>query len=422
MIETFRLTTLPNGLRIASEPMPHLLTSAVGVWVDVGTRHERAEVNGVSHLLEHMAFKGTATRSAKQIAEAVEDVGGQLNAYTSREHTAYHARILADDLPLATEILADIVRHSTLDQAELERERKVVLEEIGQVEDTPDDLVFDLWQETAYPDQPLGRSILGPPEIVEGMPRAVLAEHMRRNYGPEQMILVAAGQVDHGRLVDLGERWFGDLERTEVGPFGKGAYAGGDLREERELEQVHLVLGVEGLTCHDPDIYALNLYSSIIGGGMSSRLFQEVREKRGLAYSVFSFVNAFPDTGTFGVYAGTGESDLAELGRVLTGELAASATAIGEDELVRAKAQAKAGLLMGLEHCAAVCEDAARHLLTYGRRLPKAEILGRIEAVTLADIRRVAERMFQKPSPSVTALGPCRQLQDHDRLAERLRH
>ncbi|WP_027133085.1 M16 family metallopeptidase [Geminicoccus roseus] len=422
MTETFRLTTLANGMRIASEPMPHLLTSAVGVWVDVGTRHEHESVNGVSHLLEHMAFKGTETRSAKQIAESIEDVGGSLNAYTSREHTAYHARIMGGDLPLATEILADIVEHSTLDQEELERERKVVLEEIGQVEDTPDDLVFDLWQETAYPDQPLGRSILGPPEIVEAMPRQVLAEHMQRNYAPEQMILVATGQVEHDRLVELGQRWFGDLPRSPAEPFAKAEYRGGDLREDRELEQVHLVLGVEALTCHDPDIYALNLYSSIMGGGMSSRLFQEVREKRGLAYSVFSFVNAFPDTGTFGVYAGTGEGDLDELARVLTDELAGSADRISEVELVRAKAQAKAGLLMGLEHCAGVCEDAARHLLTYGRRIPRDEILSRIDAVTHDDIRRVARRMFQAPKPAVTALGPCRKLPEHDLLAARLRH
>jgi predicted Zn-dependent peptidase len=421
MSETFRLTTLANGMRIASEPMPHLMTSAVGVWVDVGTRHEQESVNGVSHLLEHMAFKGTQTRSAKEIAESVENVGGQLNAYTSREHTADHARILGGDLPLATEILADIVEHSTLDPAELERERKVVLEEIGQVEDTPDDLVFDLWQETAYPDQPLGRSILGPPEVVEAIPRHALAEHMRRHYGPEQMILVAAGQVEHARLEDLGQQWFGDLERSAPEPFAKAEYRGGDLREERDLEQVHLVLGVEALTCHDPDIYALNLYSSIMGGGMSSRLFQEVREKRGLAYSVFSFVNAFPDTGTFGVYAGTGEGDLDELSRVLTDELAGSAEAIDEAELVRAKAQAKAGLLMGLEHCAGVCEDAARHLLTFGRRIPRDEILRRIEAVTHDDIKRIARRLFADPQPSVTALGPCAKLLDHAALTARLR-
>ncbi|HEX2529234.1 MAG TPA: pitrilysin family protein [Geminicoccus sp.] len=422
MTENFRLTTLPNGMRIASEQMPHLMTSAVGVWVDVGTRHEHESVNGVSHLLEHMAFKGTETRSAKDIAEAVENVGGQLNAYTSREHTAYHARILAEDLPLATEILADIVEHSTLDQTELERERKVVLEEIGQVEDTPDDLVFDLWQETAYPDQALGRSILGPPEIVGSMPRQALADHMRRHYGPEQMILVAAGQVEHERLEELGQRWFGDLQRSAVDPFVKADYRGGDLREERELEQVHLVLGLEALTCHDPDIYVLNLYSSIMGGGMSSRLFQEVREKRGLAYSVFSFVNAFPDTGTFGVYAGTGEGDLDELARVLTDELAGSTDSITEVELVRAKAQAKAGLLMGLEHCAGVCEDVARHLLTFGRRIPRDEILRRIDAVTHDDLKRVAKRLFANPVPSVTALGPCSKLLDHDKLAARLRH
>lgn len=422
MTEGFRLTTLPNGLRIASEPMPHLLTSAVGVWVDVGTRHEAPDVNGVSHLLEHMAFKGTTSRTAKQIAEAVEDVGGQLNAYTSREHTAYHARILGEDLPLATEILADILEHSTLEAEELERERKVVLEEIGQVEDTPDDLVFDLWQETAYPGQPLGCSILGPPEIVAGMSRDAIQGYMRRHYGPEQMILVATGRVEHDRLVELGERWLGGLARRPAEPFLPATYQGGDRREDRELEQVHLVLGVEAFGNHDPDIYALNLFSSILGGGMSSRLFQEVREKRGLAYSVFSFVNAFPDTGTFGVYAGTGADDLDELSRVLADELAGAGDAVVEAELARAKAQSRAGLLMGLEHCGAVCEDVARHLLTYGRRIPRDEILARIDAVTLDDIRRVGARLFREPQPSVTALGPCGKLMDHDRLAHRLKH
>jgi predicted Zn-dependent peptidase len=283
MSDQHRLTTLPNGLRVVTEAMPRLETAALGVWVDVGTRYEPAEINGVAHLLEHMAFKGTRRRSARAIAEEIERVGGSLNAYTSREHTAYYARILAGDTELAADILADILQHSTFDAAELEKERHVVLQEIGQVKDTPDDLVFDLLQEASYPDQPMGRAILGPEEIVRSMPREALVAYMARHYGPERLVFSAAGKIEHERLVDLAGRLFGELPATKGEPAPMARYRGGTRVERRpDLEQVHLCLAVEGVPYRHEDHFALQVLSTALGGGMSSRLFQEARENRGL--------------------------------------------------------------------------------------------------------------------------------------------
>ena len=304
--DTVRITTLPNGLRVVSESMPRLQTASVGVWVDVGARYEPAEVNGVAHLLEHMAFKGTTTRSARAIAEEIERVGGSLNAYTSREHTAYYARILAGDVDLAADLLADILQHSSFDPAELEKERHVVLQEIGQVRDTPDDLVFDLLQEASYPDQPMGRAILGPEEIVASMPREALLDYMARHYGPARLVFSGAGKVEHDRLVDLASRLFGELPAAAGEPAEPARYQGGTRVERRpDLEQVHLCLAVEGVPYHDPDHFALQVLSTALGGGMSSRLFQEARENRGLCYSISTFGSSHADTGLLGVYAGT---------------------------------------------------------------------------------------------------------------------
>ena len=301
------ITTLASGLRIATATMTNVETASVGVWVDVGARYEAAEVNGVAHMLEHMAFKGTQQRSARGIAEAIENVGGQLNAYTSREQTAYYARVLADDVPLAVDLLADILQHSVFDEEELARERGVVVQEIGQVRDTPDDLVFDQFQETAFPGQALGRSILGPPEVIAAMPRTALIDYMARHYGPKRMVLAAAGKIEHARVVELGERLFGELPAASDDQGEPAEYRGGERREERDLEQAHLLLGLPAFAYTDDDFYALQVLSAMLGGGMSSRLFQEVREKRGLAYSIFSFASCYRDTGFLGIYAGTGE-------------------------------------------------------------------------------------------------------------------
>ena len=407
-----RLTVLGNGLRVVSETMPRIETASIGVWIDVGTRHEAAEVNGVAHLLEHMAFKGTKRRNAQRIAEEIEDVGGSLNAYTSRDHTAFYARILPEDLALAADILGDILTESTFDAEELEKERHVVLQEIGEVEDTPSDWVFDLLQEAAYPDQPLGRTILGPAETVEAMPREALFAFMGAHYDPRRMIVAASGKVEHDEVVELAGRHFGKLLQRVTPEVAPGRYRGDSLLVARDLEQVHLCLALDAFGYQDPDLFPLQVFAAALGGGMSSRLFQEAREKRGLCYSVFAFAAQHADAGTLGVYAGTGEAEVPELMRVVAAETTALANAIAPAELARAKAQLKAGTLMGLEGCFAVCEDMARQHLMYGERLSSAEVVRRIDAVDEAAIARIGRRLLSAPRPALAAVGPKAGLPD----------
>ena len=422
MTQDTQITTLDNGLRVASVAMPSVQTASIGVWIDAGARHERPEINGVAHMLEHMAFKGTERRTARVIAEEIENVGGQLNAYTSRENTAYYARVLADDLPLAADILADILQHSTFEPEELERERGVILQEIGQTLDTPDDLIFDLFQETAFPGQSLGRSILGPAEIVSTMTRDQLTGYMGEHYAPKRMVLSAAGKVEHERLVDLGARLFQKLPATttEAADVEAGQYARGDLRKKRDLEQVHLILGLPAFSYIDDDFYALQVLSAMLGGGMSSRLFQEVREKRGLAYSVFSFAACYRDTGVFGIYAGTGEQETAELVPVLCDELTALMNNATDEELARARAQLKASMMMGLESCFAQSEDIARQLLIFGRRIPQEETIAEIDAVDAEAIKRVGRRLIEGTRPSLAAIGPVDRMPGMDEVERRL--
>jgi len=415
---TVQVTTLENGLRVATDDMPGLESTAVGIWVDVGARYEAPEENGISHLLEHMAFKGTEKRTARGIAEEIESVGGHLNAYTSREHTAYYARVLKEDVELGVDILADILQHPTFDAEELAKEREVVVQEIGQSEDTPDDLVFDRLQEVAYPDQPMGRSILGTAEGVRGFDSSVLSGYMGRHYRASRMVLSASGRVDHDALVDLAREKFGGLKHGTNGVAPQALYAGGDTREGRDLEQVHICLGFDGLRYDDPDFYPLQIFSTLFGGGMSSRLFQEVRESRGLCYSVFSFASAYHDGGLFGIYAGTGAKEVAELVPVVCDELAKVATTVTEAEIARARAQAKASILMSLESPSGRTEQLARHILIFGREIPPDELKRKVDAVDAASIRRVAERLA-KSKPSVAALGPIDKLEDYGRIAAR---
>ncbi|MCB1885339.1 MAG: insulinase family protein [Geminicoccaceae bacterium] len=392
--------------------MPRIETASLGVWIDVGTRHETAETNGVAHLLEHMAFKGTERRTARGIAEEIEDVGGSLNAYTSRDHTAFYARILPDSLPLAADLLGDILTASTFDAEELEKERGVVLQEIGEVEDTPSDWVFDLLQEAAYPDQPLGRPILGPEAIVEAMPRDALFAFMGAHYDPRRMIVAASGKVEHEEVVELARRHFGGLAQRATPDPAPGSYAGGSLLVARDLEQVHLCLALDAFGYEDPDLFALQVFAAALGGGMSSRLFQEAREKRGLCYSVFAFAAQHAGAGTLGVYAGTGEAEVPELLNVVAAETQALAAGANAAELARAKAQLKAGTLMALEGCFAVCEDMARQHLMYGERLSAAEIVRRIDAVDESAIARVGRRLLASARPALAAVGPQAGLPD----------
>ncbi len=415
-----RVSTLPNGLRVATESVAHLETASLGLWVDVGARRETEETNGLSHLLEHMAFKGTERRSARDIAEEIEAVGGHLNAYTSRESTAYYAKVMKEDVPLALDLLADIVQHSVFDAAELDRERTVVMQEIAQVHDTPDDLVFDRFQAAAYPDQPMGRSILGPAERVARYSREDLAAYMAAHYSAPRMVLAAAGRIDHDSLAAAAEAAFTALPAPAAGlPPEKAVYGGEDLRAVRDLEQVHLVVGFDGIAHDDPDYYAVQVLSTLLGGGMSSRLFQEIRERRGLAYTVFSFASSYADGGLFGFYAGAGADRIAELVPAAADETMKTCAGVTADEVSRARVQLKAGLLMSLESTQACCERLGRHLQIFGRPIPVAEMAARIDAVDVASVERVANRLLRGRRPAVAALGPIEGLESHDSIAAR---
>ena len=415
-----RVTTLANGLRVVSEEMPWVETVSLGVWVDVGTRNEPAAINGVAHLLEHMAFKGTERRSARLIAEEIENVGGHLNAYTSREQTAFYAKVLKEDVPLGVDILSDILQHSTFDAAELERERTVIIQEIGQAADTPDDVIFDRFQEQAYPDQAMGRPVLGEAEIIKTIGRDAVAGYMNQHYAADRMVLSAAGALDHDRLVELAQRHFTDLPTYRGEPVEAARYQGGDQREDKDLEQVHLVLGFPGVSYADDDYYTASTLSTILGGGMSSRLFQEIREKRGLVYTVYSFASSYADGGIFGVYAGTGEDEVEELMPVLCDEIVKSADTMTEAEVARARAQLKASILMGLESTSARCEHVASQLLIYGRPIEARELVRKIDEVDLGAVRRLAKRIFAG-APTFTALGPIAKVEGFDRILDRLK-
>jgi len=416
---TVQQATLANGLRIVTDRIDTVDTASLGLWVDVGTRHEAPEVNGAAHFLEHMAFKGTERRSARAIAEEIEAVGGHLNAYTSRESTAYYAKVLKEDVALALDILADILLHSSFDPTEFERERTVILQEIGQANDTPDDIIFDHFQERAFPDQAMGRPVLGSPEIIRRLSRDSVIAYLRDHYGAARMVLSASGNLDHDRFVALAEELLSAMPAERLVTTEPARYIGGEHRQGRDLEQLHLVLGFPGLPLGDPDYYAASVLSTAFGGGMSSRLFQEVREKRGLVYTIHSFAHSFRDGGLFGIYAGTGEAEAGELVPVLCEETMRLADGLTEIELARAKAQMKAGLLMSLESTGARCEQMAQHMLIYDTPFDPADLVRRVEAVDNAAIGRVVAGWRAAP-PTLAALGPVGQLEDFERLRARL--
>ncbi len=400
-----RVSTLANGMRVATDPMDHVETVSVGVWVEAGSRFEAATVNGISHFLEHMVFKGTRRRDARAIAEEIETVGGHLNAHTSREYTAFYAKVLKDNVGLAIDIIADILQNATLDADELSRERTVVIQEIMQAQDTPDDIIFDRFQECAFPGQALGRSVLGSPELIGEMTRDVLVRYRTQHYGAPRMILAAAGRIDHDALVEMATAAFAQMPDCVADAREPAHYRGGDWREERDLEQTHLVFGFEGLGFRDPDFYGMSVLSTLLGGGMSSRLFQEAREKRGLVYSIYSFPASYTDIGLFGIYAGTGETEAEELVPLLCTEMRSVAAKIGAEELDRARTQLKAGLLMSLESTSARCEQLARQLMVFDRPVPLSETVARIDAVDRDAVIRTARRLLAS-TPTLAALGP----------------
>ena len=413
-------TVLNNGLTVVTDRMPHLKTAALGVWIKTGSRSERLEQNGITHLLEHMAFKGTATRSARQIAEEIEAVGGELNAATSIEHTNYYARVLAEDVPLAVDMLADILQNSAFDAEELRREQHVILQEIGAAADTPEDKAFDLFQSTAWPDQAIGRPILGTPEQVQAYKSSDLNAYLAERYRGPDMVLAAAGAVDHDQLVALAEERFGSFSGEEAAPDEHATYKGGETRLVKDLMEAQVLIGFEGRPYKSKDYYTIQILASILGGGMSSRLFQEIREKHGLCYAIYSFHWAFSDTGLFGLHAATSKEDLPALMPMILDELRAAGETIGDEEVNRARAQIRAGLMMALESPAARAGQIARQILVHRRVLSMDEVSAKIEAVTAADIRRVARETFLGTTPTLTAVGPVDNLLSAEDIANSL--
>lgn len=387
--------------------MPSLKSASIGIWVMAGGRHERLEQNGIAHFLEHMAFKGTTTRSSLQIAEAIEDVGGYINAYTSREMTAYYVRVLGQDVPLGLDVISDILLNPTFEPDEIEIERGVILQEIGQALDTPDDVIFDWLQEAAYPDQPIGRTILGPEERVKAFSRDDLAGFVKERYGPEQMILSAAGDVDHDALVKAATALFGHLPARESAPEVPASFVGGVHRVEKDLEQAHFALCFDGPSYKDDAIYTSQVLASTLGGGMSSRLFQEVREKRGLCYTIFAQAGAFSDGGTTTIYAGTSGEKLPELAAITAREIRRAAEDMSEAEVARARAQMKAGLLMGLESPSSRAERLARMISIWGRIPDLAETIAKVDDVSRVDVAEMAASMAQASNLSLATYGPA---------------
>jgi predicted Zn-dependent peptidase len=414
------LTRLSSGLSVVTDRMPHLESASLGIWIGSGSRDEALDEHGISHLLEHMAFKGTKRRNARQIAEEIEAVGGDLNAATSAESTTYYARVLKPDVPLALDVLSDILSQPTFDAEELRREQNVIVQEIGATEDAPDDLVFDRLQETAFPKQPVGRSILGTPESVRSFNPTRLRGYLSRNYRAPDMIVAAAGAVEHTAVVAEVERRFASFAGPAAPVPQPAHFHGGTRVETRDLEQVHIALALQGVPVRDEQLYSLQVFTSVLGGGMSSRLFQEVREKRGLCYTINAFHMPYSDTGLFALYAGTDEADAPELMRVVIDQISNATETLNGTEVARAKAQLKTGLLMALESSEARIGQLGRQMLAYGRPIPLDEIVGKVDAVTVDGARAAGRMLIRRSPPAIAALGPGTGLESTAAIAESL--
>ena len=414
-----KISTLDNGLRIVSHYMPAVESVTFGVWNAVGCRDENEEINGIAHFLEHMAFKGTKTKSALQIMEKIDSVGGYINAYTSEEITAYWVKLLATDLHIGIDIIADILQNSTFEPKELERERGVILQEIGMYLDDPAQMVGDYWQRTAFPDQPIGRLILGKKEIIQSIQREKIVNFMENHYHPKKMVVSAAGKINHEEFVEQIMNSMNNLPQGKIDNRIKATYKGGEYREEKDLEQVHLVLGFEGLNCHDDDYDALRVYSAIMGKGGSSRLFQEIREKRGLVYGIGAGSEFFSDTGTFQVIAGTGKNEIKELLPVLCEELINSPKNLKEQEIEKSKAQLKTSTLMSIESTMANAMTSAYELLHYEKLVDLDEKIEKINKVTKSSIETVANKLFTS-TPTISSIGPIKNLETINQIQNRL--
>ena len=411
--------SLKSGLTLITDYIDTVETVSVGMWNKVGARNEHERVNGVAHLLEHMAFKGTKTRSALDIAKEVEMVGGAVNAYTSREVTAYYMKVLKEDIALSIDIISDILQNSAFDSKELDRERGVILQEIGMYQDTPDDVVFDKWQEVAYPNQPMGRSILGKSDIIKTISRDQVDEFMKSFYRPDKMVFSVSGNFHEEQVLEFVEKNFDKLPNGQDNHSPKSIYKGGEFRQEKDLEQVNIILGFEGVDFYSDLYYPTAVYSTVLGSGMSSRLFQEIREKRGLVYSVSSYTSSFSDSGIFGIYAGTGQKEVKELIPVLCDQLNFCAKNFTSEELQRAKAQFKASLLMGQESTSRRCRSNASKYLMHNKIISHEDIISKIDAIQHDDLEKARINIL-KSKITLSSIGPVQNLENLENVKNRI--
>lgn len=416
------IITLKNGLRLAIDEMKDVETVSVGVFVNTGSRNEIPEINGISHFLEHMAFKGTKKRSARQIAEEFEGIGGRINAYTSKEKTVYYVKVLKQHAEFAMEFLSDILQNSTFDKAELEKERGVILQEIAMTNDTPDDIVFDYFQEIAYPKQALGRSILGPVKNIKKFNQNHFIDYIGQQYNYSNIAICAAGNVKESDVVKWAEKYFDNLGVNKIAEVEKAKYQGGDFRKEKKLEQINLVMGFNGFSYIDDKHYTAQILAMILGSGMSSRLFQEVRENRGLAYSVYAFNYNHRDSGVFGIYAGTTPEKTNELLQATVDEIKKICEKVSDKELARVRTQFEASLLMAKESTSGRMQKLGGDIFAYDRIISDKEIMEKVLSVKKSDVTKLAQKIFSSSNLNFAAIGKVGEIKDYEVIEKSLRN
>jgi predicted Zn-dependent peptidase len=414
------IITLQNGLRLAVDEMKDVETVSVGVFVNTGSRNETPEINGISHFLEHMAFKGTKKRSARQIAEEFEGIGGRINAYTSKEKTVYYAKVLKQHAEFAVEFLADILQNSIFDKTELEKERGVILQEIAMTNDTPDDIIFDYFQETAYPNQALGRSILGPVKNIKKFGSEHFFDYIGKQYNYQNMALVAAGNIKENDLVKWSKKYFTKLGDNQIKKAQEAKYLGGDFRKEKKLEQINLVLGFKSFSYLHSNYYALQILAMVLGGGMSSRLFQQVRENLGLAYSIYAFNYVHNDCGTFGIYAATTPEKANQLILATCEEIKKICDKITDQELKRVRTQFEASLLMAKESTSTRMQKLGSDILSHQRLIADSEVLAKVAAVRKSDITKIAQQIFIPAKLTFAAIGKVGKIKESEEIINKL--
>ncbi len=416
---TTQISTLSNGLRVATDTMEEAESVMVGIWIGVGSRHETENANGIAHMTEHMMFKGTKKRSAYQISKIIEDKGGVLNAHTSREETAYYARVLPEDTERATEVLADMMLNSTFSEKEFEKERQVILQEIGRDLDTPEDHIYDILLDTAYPDQKLGRPILGKTKRIASMPRKYVMDFVKKNYHTGNCVIVASGKIEHNEMIRLAEKYFLDMRKGKALKTKKAYFKKGDLRKEKDSEQLHLMMAFPSENIYSRKTPEAAVLATLLGGSSSSRLFQKVREKQGLVYNISTHTQPFYDTGLFCIYAGTDPKLAGKLMPIICKELMDVTSNISTSELKRAKAQLRADFLMGQEKVMRRGEMLGQQVLTFDKISTPKNILKKIEAITKEKTQALAQKIFTK-APVITSLGKSDGIETYKSIRSRL--